>query len=103
MAIIRGTTPILRFTFKEVNVNNITDAFLIIKRDQTNIIEKSIDEVAARTETTLDWKLSQQETLSLPEGMIVDICCDWKIVDGTRGRSNISRECVESSGKDEVI
>ena len=103
MAIVRGTTPILRFTFTEVDASNITAAFLVIKHDHEKIIEKNISQLVSRTNTTMDWKLSQTETLQLPEGKTVDICCDWKLSDGTRGRSTIISEWVESGGKNEVI
>ena len=103
MAIIRGTTPTLRFAFTDINADHIVTAYLVIKYDQTTLIEKPISDVVNRTETTMDWKLSQSETLLLPDRKTVDICCDWKLQDGTRGRSTVCSVIVESSGKNEVI
>lgn len=102
MAIIKGTTPTIIFTFSEVDVAHITTAFLVIKQNDTVIIDKPITD-AVIGEDSIEWKLTQLETLSLSENRMAEVCCDWKLADGTRGRSNKIEERVEKAGKNGVI
>lgn len=102
MAIIRGTTPTIKFTFSQVQATNITVAYLVIKQVGRPIIERDIS-TATRESDKLSWTLEQAETLKLSKGTKADVYCDWKLQDGTRGRSNVVSEAVEDSGKVEVI
>lgn len=102
MSIIKGTTPTIQFTFSQINVENIISAFLIIKQANRTIVEKPISE-AEIGENWIQWTLSQDESLKLKDDKRADICCDWKLADGTRGRSKMAHESVEETGKNEII
>lgn len=102
MSIIRGTTPTLRFTFSEINIADITTAILVIKQNDETIIEKPLSE-AVVNEGYIDWQLTQEETFKLNIHKKAEICCDWKLVNGVRGRSHMISEWVERTGKNEVI
>lgn len=101
MAIIRGTTPTVIFTFDTVSVSNITAAYLVIKQGDDVVIKKDIS--AATVGEDIRWTLTQQETLSLKRKPNATIYCDWKLRDGTRGRSRTQTEPIMDSGVDEVI
>ena len=102
--LIKGTTPTIQFVFSAINVAEIETAFLIVKQFNRNVIEKSIDEADIDTESnSLEWELEQQDSLKLSARDEAVICCDWKLQDGTRGRSNVVECRVTLSGKDEVI
>lgn len=102
MAIIRGTTPTIIFTFSQIRISDITVAYLVIKQSNKPLIEKDISE-ALIDETSISWKLTQEETLGLSANRESVIYCDWKLTDGTRGRSTVRTENTENSGKNEVI
>lgn len=102
MAIIRGTTPTVIYTFSEITPSEVHKAYLTVKQLNTTIIERDIS-TAEVGETTLSWVLTQEETLSLSSSYDAVLCCDWKMNDGKRGRSVIKKEKVENSGKNEVI
>lgn len=101
MAIIRGTTPTIVFTFNEVQVSDITTAYLVVKQNDVPIIKKSIE--TATVGEDIRWTLTQVETLALKRKINANIYCDWKLRDGTRGRSKKQEEAVEDSGVNEVI
>ncbi len=107
MSIIRYTTPTIRFEFSEIEVADIAVAFLIIKQGGKVVIERDISSAAitdTQDEQSLSWKLTQQETKSLSDCLMsAVIFCDWKLTDGTRGRSKICMVNVEDTGKQEVI
>lgn len=101
MALIRGTTPTVIFTFDTVTVSDITKAYLVIKQSDETVIKKDIS--AATVGEDIRWTLSQTDTLSLKRKPNVVIYCDWLLRDGTRGRSKTQTESVTDSGVDEVI
>lgn len=101
MPIIRYTTPTLKFTFSEINVADISTAFLILKQNDRTVLERGMDS-ATIAESSLSWTLTQEETGSLCKTETT-IVCDWKLNDGTRGRSRVKTEKVINSGKNEVI
>lgn len=101
--IIRGTTPTIEFTFSTVKPADISVAYMIIKCDGRTILEKDKSEVSGTTSRTLQWKLTQEESLKLRVGSTVSIYCDWKTADGTRGRSKVGTYLIEESGKCGVI
>ena len=101
MPIIRYTTPTLKFTFSEIDVADITAAFLVIKQNDRTVLERGMDS-ATIAESSLSWTLAQEETGRLCKGDVT-ILCDWKLQDGTRGRSKVKTEKVINSGKNEVI
>ena len=105
MAIIKGTTPTITFTFDEIAVTDISVAYLVIKQGGKVNIERDLETatVVTTSPSHISWTLTQEETLGLSKNMNADIYCDWKLLDGTRGRSNIRVESVEDTGKNEVI
>ena len=96
-AIIRGTTPTIQFNFADIIVSNISDAVLVIKQNNLNVIEKQFSEATVGN-ANISWLLTQKETLTLGAKRKAYIMCDWKLVDGTRGRSIIKEIDVEDSG-----
>lgn len=101
MPIIRFTTPTLKFTFSEINVADIATAYLVIKQNDRTVLERGLDSATA-DESSLSWTLTQEETGKLCK-TDTSIVCDWKLLDGTRGRSKVKTEKVVNSGKNEVI
>lgn len=102
MAIIRGTTPIIEFKYTDVDVDDITVAKLVVKQLGAIKIEKDLAS-ATVAQSSLSWKLTQEETLSLESKKQVTIVCDWKLSNGTRGRSNVLTTETGEPGKNEVI
>lgn len=100
--IVRGTTPTIRIQFSTVPVESLTVAILTIRQGGDVVIEKTLDD-AAIEENAISWKLTQDETLSLAKRVNAVIMCDWKLADGTRGRSNISVNPIGNPGIEEVI
>lgn len=100
--IIRGTTPVLEFTYKDITVSDITKAILTIAQNGSIIIEKDLTTATVR-ENSLTWTLSQEESLTLNASRNARIVCDWVLSNGTRGRSNVLMVDVGEPGKDEVI
>ncbi len=101
MPIIRYTTPTIKFTFSDISVNNITTAYLIVKQNGRTVIERDLSSASVE-EGVISWSLAQVETGKLSKTNAT-IYCDWKLRDGTRGRSNVATEAIEESGKSEVI
>lgn len=101
MELVRGTTPILIYTFSEVNVSDISVAYLTIKQNNVAIITKDLTE-ATVGENTISWQLTQEETLTL-NCWTANVFCDWRLVSGVRGAGNSFSMEVVSSGKNEVI
>lgn len=100
--IIRGTTPTIKFVFNTISVQSITTAYFLIKSGSKIIIEKDLS-TATVENNNLSWKLTQEESLMLSAGGSVVLMCDWKLADGTRGRSKIETCKVAPAGKGEVI
>lgn len=100
--IIRATTPAIKIVFKTVNVSDITTAILTLKQKKTTVIEKDLSS-ATVGEEDITWVLTQADTLEMVSGVDVTIVCDWKLLDGTRGRSASVTTAVGNPGKDEVI
>lgn len=94
-AIIRGTTPTVRFTFGSVNPAQITDAYLVLKQQGQEVIRVEMED-AIVGEHTLSWVLTQEQTLALTAGKDTTIVCDWLLSTGVRGRSE---EAVYKTGE----
>ena len=108
MEIIRGTTPTLLYTFQDIDPGDVTFAYLLIKQQNATKIEKGLSDatVTADTQTVkgnISFTLSQAETLTLSNRYKAVVSLDWKLSDGTRGRSNVVMFTVEDSGKNEVV
>lgn len=102
MALIRGTTPTITFTFAKIDISEIEVAYLFIKQNDKDVIYRTIQD-ASVDESSISWTLTQRETLNLKEGITASIICDWRTNQGLRGRSNVFTTTVESSGKNGVI
>lgn len=101
MEIIRGTTPILIFTFDTIEVSDIDVAYLTVIQNGKTILTKQLSDGTVG-ENTLSWQLSQEDTLKLSCWSAV-IYCDWRLNSGIRGASNPFTVGVSNSGKTEVI
>lgn len=101
--IIKGTTPVLKFTFSTVDPADISTAYLTIKDMNKNVI-LSVDNSGASTGADyIAWELTQAQSLLLPVDENVAAMCDWLLNDGTRGRSEIVVYTVGDTGKNEVM
>ena len=100
MAIINGTTPTIQYNFSDVNVANITEAYLSIKQNGAVTLEKDL-ESATIGQKSLSWTLTQQETLAM-QGK-VSMMLNWLLQDGTRGASEKTTVLIDTNYKDEVI
>lgn len=98
--IVRGTTPTILFTFSKIDGRNLTTAFLTMVSNGRTVIEKDIS-TADVAQKTISWKLTQNETLSLPNTVTAQL--NWKLPDGTRGASLKSQLRVEANNKEGVI
>ena len=102
MQIFRGTTPTIIFTFTSINPSDIETAYLVLKQGGEIVLEKGIDS-AEKTESTISWLLSQEDTLLLTRDKPAEVYCDWRLISGLRGVSEAAQAKISDSGKDEVI
>ena len=98
MLIIPYIAGTFKYTFKTVDVSNITVAYLNIKSKVD--IEKDMTE-AVIGENYIAWTLSQSETFSL--GDQISVMVNWKLQDVTRGASQKKHFLIEVNYKDVVI
>lgn len=103
--IIAGTTPIVRYRFREVNAADIVTAFLTIKVDDQIVIEKTIESATIDTEkNTIEWRLTQEETLAMQDGdMMVEKMINYVLRDGNRGAATATPIMMIPNHKNEVI
>lgn len=98
---IRGTTPKLEFTLP-FEVDQISEAFItFVQRDKV-VLEKSISECSVG-EKTLQFQLTQEETLKLTAGCVTEIQIRVLMNSGDALASNIIRINTERILKDGVI
>ena len=107
MEIIRGTTPTILYTFNDIDPGDITYAYLLIKQ-KSAVIEKYLGDASVtpdslQTRGNISFTLTQQDTLNLTVNQRAVVSLDWKLSNGTRGRSNVVGFSVENSGKNEVV
>lgn len=103
MKIFRGTTPTFIFTFKTVSPSDMDSAFLVVKQFGGKVkISKDLSEATVQQDS-LEWTITQEESLRLTAGKPAEIHCDWVSNDGTRGHSEFALCDVIPGGKDEVI
>lgn len=101
--IIRGTTPTITFSFSSVRPSDIAVAYLTITGLYSDlVIERELDSATVASDG-ISWTLTQEETLLLDVGMTVKVLCDWRLSDGTRGRSKAATYMVGETAKNEVI
>lgn len=80
IGIMQSTTPPIEFTFKQYNVNDITECYLTIKQDGVKI-EKNLDEAVKKTNSIV-WNLTQEETKVLNPKRTVEIQIKYKLANG---------------------
>lgn len=97
----RGTTPVIRYTFSLIDVNDITVAWLRIQQGSL-IIDKTLED-ASLGEDYLEWQLSQAETLRLLSGVTVQIQLRYKTSDGNAYATSIKNESPQRLLKDGEI
>lgn len=100
--VIRGTTPTIKFTFHDVDVNDITQAYLTIQQNNVTLVEKTISYATVEEDNSLSWRLEQAETLRFALGQ-AKAMLNWLLEDGTRGAScEVCMSFIDNQ-KDEVI
>lgn len=100
--IVRWTTPTVKITFQTIDVTEITQAYLTVRCNGSTITTKDITTMGTG-EDFISWTLTQEETGKLTASTQVFICADWKLTDGTRGRSKTGKYYVVEAGVDEEI
>lgn len=96
--IIRGTTPTIKYKFDDIDVADITSAYLTIKA--TTTIEKNLTQAIVDSDT-ISWRLTQAETLSFGES--ISVMLNWLLSDGTRGASEKTTILIDENYKGEEI
>lgn len=87
--IIRGTTPRIRFTFKDVDPTDMANAYLTMKQGDV-VIEYDVADTIDITTSELVWVLTQEDTLSFVSGKSpVKIQCRYRMNNGEAGASKI--------------
>lgn len=100
--IVRFSTPTIKVTYKTIDPANISEAYLTVLDESTTVLTKEIA-AAEIGDNYIAWTLSQSDTEKLTVGSTVKICCDWKLENGTRGRSVMKEYWVAETGVNEVI
>lgn len=83
--IVIGTTPTIIYKFRIISPDDLIQAKMTIKGKNTILLSKFLSEATIK-EDSIEWKLSQAETLSLGVGTRT-MMLNWLTVDGTRGVS----------------
>lgn len=97
-----GTTPTISYGFKIVAPSDFVSAELsIANEDEEVLLTKPLSEASVK-ETSIEWKLSQSETLDLGVGTC-SIMLNWLTADGTRGVGKELQVYMASNQKKEVM
>ena len=108
MAIIKGTTPTIKYTFKTVNPTNISTAYLTVSQGEnamdrgSTVFELTTSDMT-RGSNYITFKFSQAQTLLLKEDIPCDIQLRYKTSDGTVYATLHDREDVIYINKDGSI
>ena len=103
VSIIKGTTPTFRFRYKNVDLSNVTVAYLTVKQNKELVLQRDLSTaIVDATEHTVSYKLTQPETLLFNKGKIM-VMHNWLLTDGTRGAMPEAEIQVLDNHKDEVI
>ena len=88
--LIRGTTPIIRFSYKTLLPSEMAEVYMTITQKGENLVEKTKDEAeigsyqdGGQTVYYLQWGLSQEETLLIDANRTVSIQTRVKMNDGS--------------------
>lgn len=85
--IILGTTPTIKYKFSIVDPADFAEAILTIKDSRkTEKLRKTLDTATVGTDS-IEWTLTQEETLSLGTGSALSMMLNWLTNSGVRGAS----------------
>ncbi len=98
---IRGTTPRLEFTLP-FDVSQIEKSYITFMQDNTIVLDKTFDDCEA-VENMLIVNLTQEETLKLKAGKVVEMQIRVRTISGDALASNIIRVNAERILRDGVI
>ena len=101
-SVVRYTTPTFKVTFDTITVSSIAVAYLVFKQGNVKLLELDL-ESATVGDKYLSWKLTQEQASLFSCRSTVKVVCDWKLADGTRGRSDELFCSIKPPGKNEVI
>lgn len=100
--IVQYTTPTIQVEFKTVDPTDIVEAYLTFKYNTGILLTLDIS-AAEIGEHAISWTLAQEQSKLLPVGSTVRVYCDWKLTDGTRGRSHRAEYRIIEPGKEAVM
>lgn len=80
IGIMQSTTPPIEFTFKQYDVDDITECYLTIEQGGVKI-EKDLGAATKKT-ASLVWFLTQEETKRLNPKRTVEIQIKYKLANG---------------------
>ena len=100
--IVVGTTPTISYRFKTVTPSDFVSAELSIANEDEEVLITKLLSDASVKETSVEWKLSQSETLNLGVGTR-NIMLNWLTADGTRGVGKELQVYMASNQKKEVM
>lgn len=98
--IIKGTTPTILYKFSQVDVADITAAYITVKNGDGSVIEKDMT-TAIIGDDSIAWRFTQQETLSFCGD--ISVMLNWILSDGTRGASRKVNIEIRPNYKEVVI
>lgn len=101
----RSTTPDIRYTFKSVNVSDITKCYLMFVQNEEKLLEKSLED-AIDIDTTnnfIQWRLTQEETKKFSVKSAVEVQIKFKTSAGLVYVSRISKVSSYKDFKEEEI
>lgn len=85
--IIIGTTPTIKYKFKMVDPSDFAEAILTIKSGKKQEkLRKTLGTATVGTDS-IEWMLTQEETLSLGTGVPLTMMLNWLTNSGVRGTS----------------
>ena len=98
--IVIGTTPTIIYKFSIISPDDLIQAKMTIKgknSKNTILLSKFLSEATIK-EDSIEWKLSQAETLSLGVGTRT-MMLNWLTADGTRG---VSKETIVNATNNHI-
>ena len=98
---IRGTTPTLRF-FLPFSVDRLDVAYITMQQDGMDVIEKTLEDCDAEG-SELSFRMTQDDTLKLEAGRMVEIQLRVRLKTGDALASEIMRAPASRILKDGVI
>ena len=95
--IVIGTTPTIIYKFRIISPDDLIQAKMTVKGKNTILLSKFLSEATIK-EDSIEWKLSQAETLSLGVGTRT-MMLNWLTADGTRG---VSKETIVNATNNHI-